>query len=78
MRQRYTCRIQAPRARGLHVFQRHGTEHSVSFVAATEPGLQTLAAGLAADLQPGDTYLLQGNVGAGKTAFRHAWTAVRL
>ena len=40
--------------------------------------MQSLAACLATRLQPGDVYLLQGSVGAGKTAFRHALTGVRL
>ena len=53
-------------------------QRCVSFVAASEAAMQAVAAGLAARLQPGDVYLLQGAVGAGKTAFRHASALVRL
>ena len=57
--------------------QRCRAARAVSFLVPTEAAMQTLAAGLAAELHPGDAYLLQGTVGAGKTAFRHASAGVR-
>ena len=71
-------RLRAALHQGRRAHQRCGAQRAVSLVAATEAGMQALAAGFAARLCPGDTYLLQGAVGAGKTAFRHASAAVRL
>ena len=43
----------------------------VQWVVPSESALQTLAAALALKLVGGDVYLLYGQVGAGKTTFRH-------
>ncbi|GBF90954.1 hypothetical protein Rsub_03809 [Raphidocelis subcapitata] len=46
---------------------------TTTLVATSEAGTRRLAAALAADLRPGDTYLLRGSVGAGKSAFSRAF-----
>lgn len=43
------------------------------WVVPSEAALQTLAAALAHKLMAGDVYLLYGEVGAGKTTFRHVF-----
>jgi hypothetical protein len=45
---------------------------SSAFIVTSEPGLRRLAAALSRELQAGDVYLLFGDVGAGKSAFRCA------
>jgi tRNA A37 threonylcarbamoyladenosine biosynthesis protein TsaE len=43
-----------------------------ALIVARESGMRRLAAALAADLRPGDAFLLYGAVGAGKSTFRCA------